>query len=36
MEILDWVCLKKQKLDYGAAQNYMNSSGMWENPTNWY
>ena len=23
-------------LDYGAAQNYLNSSGMWENPTNWY
>ena len=26
LEILDYVCLKNIKLNYGAAQNYMNSS----------
>ena len=24
------------KKNYGAVQNYMNPSGMWENPAKWY
>ena len=35
MEILDFVCLKKT-LSYIAAQTYMNSRGMCENPSKWY
>ena len=27
---------EKNKINYGAAQNYMSSSGMWENPAKWY